>query len=87
MYTKIPSKHGFRYMKDNRFIAKDKIPEEELAKLEEPVNEKRCIFCGMGTNMCRTVDSKIVYVCEQHYYDTTIGQIAQQLREKGMVNG
>src|SRR4051812_25713924 len=83
---------GKRYFKDGRFVKQDKIPLDVLSRLEpgkdvpdatealDPTT-KLCVFCGMGTNINRMVNGQIVYLCEQHYYDSNIGQIAQRVRE------
>ena len=85
---------GTRYMKDGKFIAKDKVPEDVRIKLdrgelnvpveEAPpvVREKECIFCGAHTNLTRMVNLQTVALCEEHYYSETIGKVAQKLNER-----
>lgn len=79
-------------MLDGKFIGKDKIPPEEIERMEEAtksreIESKACIFCGMHSNLQRSVNGKVVALCEQHFYSTNIGQVAQQIREKETVNG
>ncbi len=49
--------------------------------------DKSCIFCGQPTNIERLVNLQRVYICEEHYHTTNIGQIAQKIREKDLVTG
>lgn len=90
----VGNRGGLRYMKDKRFIAKGKIPTDLLIEVNANVGKdvydaaskllfgiKECLFCGIGCKMTRSVNGEIVYMCDQHYYDTNIGQIAQKIRE------
>lgn len=75
------------------FIAKKNIPANIFRELEagkEAVddegmqlegNVKECIFCGQVCKWSRIVNMQTIYLCEEHYYDKTIGQIAQRMRE------
>ena len=49
---------------------------------EQPVIDKSCLFCGVYSNWQRLVSGQLVYVCEQHYHEKTIGKVAQKLRER-----
>lgn len=83
------------YQKDGRTVKSDTVPPEVVAGLEHtnplddtnipeapiPVVDKSCVFCGMGSRMTRLVNMQTVYICDQHYYDKTIGKIAERLRE------
>lgn len=84
-YKVIKMKNGFRYTKDKKFISVKDVPGDILDKLraeETPaVVEKSCIFCRAFSNLKRTVNLQTVALCEEHFYSTNIGQIAQQLRE------
>lgn len=93
-YTTIPGPKGtVRYKKDARFVAKKDIPADILIKLGvgmTDINEvdqeaiepdvHKCIFCGMATNQFRLFNSEPVYVCTDDYYDKSMGQLAQKVR-------
>ena len=90
-YTRYEIKgKGFRYRKNGKLITKDDVPVEEIKRLEdeefpaEPVQvtDKSCLFCGAYSNWQRLVNGQSVYVCEEHYYNETIGKVAQKLRER-----
>jgi hypothetical protein len=81
------------YIKDRRFIKKAYVPgnimklletqdevDDENLKLEAPLKE--CIACGMGAKMYRLIANQPVYVCDGHYQELTLGQVAQVLRER-----
>ena|SRR3990167_9516847 len=98
MYKIIKSKYGNRYMKDSRFISKDKIPADILIKLDrgeinQPLEEekqkpvdKKCIFCGVESNWTRPINGQAIYICQEHYYSETVGKIVETLREKEKIN-
>lgn len=92
MYTVVAGPKGStRYKKDNHFIKRADIPADILIKLEVGmvnIDEKpqepevtKCIFCGMATKGYRLLNQKPVYVCMNDYYDKTMGQIAQKVRQ------
>lgn len=57
------------------------IDDAEVKVVEAPL--KLCIFCKQPTKLTRFVNLQTVYLCEEHYHDKTIGQVAQQIRENG----
>lgn len=86
-----------RYIKDKRFIAKANIPQDILDRLElgkdtpdiaESLNPaaRICLFCGMGSKIPRLIHGKTVYLCEMHYHEKNMGQIAQRVRELSATN-
>lgn len=93
-YTVIQGSHGPRYMKDSRFVKKADIPADILIKLDVGMKEVMpeteakepkthlCVFCGMGTKQYRLLNQKAIYVCENDYYNKTIGQVAQEVRRQ-----
>ena len=87
MYKIVEGAKGKRYMKDGRFIKASDVPEEELKRLELNIpdtiegDNKKCIFCGMYSNLPRTVNGRTIYLCNEHFYSETIGKIAQKIRE------
>lgn len=84
---------SIRYMKDKKFTSKSSIPANVLRQLK-PNNEvddegmdleaplKECIFCQAPTKMYRFINLQTIYICEEHYYDKTTGQIVQQLNKE-----
>lgn len=86
LYKKVKGPHNnVRYSKNGIFISKDKIPISVLEELTRTnvvdVPIKECVFCGVGCKFTRLVNLQTVYLCDEHYYSKTIGQIAQQIRE------
>lgn len=91
MYTAVAGPKGsVRYKKDNRFVKKIDIPADILIQLgvgmtnidETPKEQEltNCIFCGMFTKGYRLLNLKPVYLCTEHYYEKTLGEVAQQVR-------
>lgn len=83
IYKKVTGRAGNRYLADNRFISRDKIPVDILVKLDKTSEVKfdGCIFCGGEATHKRVVNEVSVALCNDDYYSRTIGRIAQQLRE------
>lgn len=52
----------------------------EEARLAPPP-EKECIYDGTEAKLSRSVNGEMVYLCDEHYYSKSLGQVAQQLRE------
>jgi hypothetical protein len=79
----VEGKAGIRYMRDGKFISKDKVTTEELNELYEQTkpDPKACLFCGKHSKLTRFVNMQTLFLCEEHYHDKNIGQIAQKLRE------
>jgi len=84
-----------RYMKDGKMISKNSIPQDILIKLEVGMNDvsnieveniHKCIFCGQVTKQYRLLDQQAIYICQDDYYDKTMGQIAKQVKQKELVN-
>lgn len=79
------------YRKDGRIQKSDTVPGNIVALLEtqDEVDDtnlqheaplKKCIFCGMGTKMYRQANGQSLAVCENHYHNSTLGQLVQQAR-------
>ena len=87
-YTVKLNKHNnnLMYFKDGKLISKKNIPANELEKLEVAEGPKPktrvCLFCGSPARYVRVVNLQIVDLCEKHYYDKNVGQIAQELNRK-----
>lgn len=92
-YTlKISKKGRDMYYKDNKLCSKDSIPPVVLGNLQPgipyeyviegpKVNDKKCIFCGMHSNLTRMVNGEVVALCEEHFYSESLGRVAQKVRE------
>lgn len=83
------------YYKDKQFVRINDIPANifKLLDTEKEIDDstikvleagwRGCVFCeGQGIRH-RLVNLQTVYLCDMHYYSTTIGQIAEQLRGEG----
>lgn len=93
IYTKVTGLHGKTvYKKDHhKFIKTADIPGNVMLLLED-VDEvddenmqltaplKKCVFCEAPTKLYRVVNSQSIAVCEEHYHNRTLGQLAQQVR-------
>lgn len=55
----------------------DEVDDTEL-KLEKPLN--KCVFCGMFTRLSRQANGQSIDICEEHYHNSTLGQLVQQVR-------
>lgn len=46
------------------------------------VPDKNCLFCGEpNCKLTRLLNTEIIYLCDEHYYSKSLGQIAQHIRE------
>lgn len=82
------------YRRDKCWIKKDKIPgnilpllkvggppiSDDNLKIESPLHP--CVFCKAFTKTSRFINLQTIYICEEHYYSKTTGQIIQQVREQ-----
>jgi hypothetical protein len=47
---------------------------------EEPTkSDRKCVFCGEHSKYYRLVNNRSVYICNEHYYSKSLGQVAQKL--------
>lgn len=93
VYTKEIGPNGnTAYRKDKRFVAKSNIPAAvfEALRVRNEVDDvevnsgakyRECIFCDEHSKNQRMVNGLTVYLCNDHYYDKNIGQVAEQLRK------
>ena len=83
MGYKVKTLEGGRQMffSDGHLISKKDIPEDILLALtgQDGKDGKACIFCGHKATQSRFVNLQTVDLCDKHYYDTSIGEIAQRL--------
>ena len=75
-----------RYMLNGRMVKATSIPEDVMIRLHETPLEKAsdrlCIFCGAPSKYSRLVNLQSVYICNEHYYSKTLGQVAEQDRKQ-----
>lgn len=91
IYKKIDSKNGIRYYRAGKLFSVNNIPMNILEILQTqseyddtpiPVKVKRtCIFCGTETNWGRMVNNEFIDLCKDHYYNVSLGKLAQKQRE------
>lgn len=90
-YTKKNGPRGrFLYFKDGKMISVKDIPEDivDVLPLGGEYVEKevvaptirKCLFCERDASESRFVNLRTIDLCEEHYYDTTIGEISQKLQ-------
>lgn len=82
MYRKITGKTGVKYWKDGKFIKKTDIPASVFQNLQtnpEYDDSKECIFCGQPGTKIRQLNLMIVNLCDIHYFEKRLGQIAEHL--------
>jgi hypothetical protein len=98
VYKMFKKPHGVGYVKDGKIIKNSEVPElikKHLSPGESfddatqdlPADAKRCVFCDEITKMSRLINTQTIYICEPHYYDKTIGQVAAQVRLKRQEGG
>lgn len=65
----------------------DEPEEEDKSSLSQPLPEfpRKCVFCGKDGTHTRPFQTRSVYLCEGHYLTTTLGEVAQAVKEKGLV--
>lgn len=90
-YRKVMVRGTPRYLgPNNKFVKAENVPEAVLIRLRQEefvdttpvVVDKSCIFCGRGDcRQTRLVNTQTIYLCEEDYYDKTIGKVAQKLKE------
>lgn len=67
----------------------DTVPEpvtETVTQEIQPEVDKSCIFCGQHSTSSRFINLQTIFICEEHYYTTNVGQIAQKMRERETAN-
>lgn len=58
----------------------DEQPIPKPILLEEPPQEKTCLFCGAFGKYPKFVHMQTVYICEEHK-DNTVGSIGAKIKE------
>ena len=96
-YKKAIRKYGVGYTKNNVFVKGDRVPEEVKERLEyapemeydDKPERRRCLFCEAPQSHLRVYNDgsgpTMIDLCEYHYLNKNLGQIAQQLRESQVV--
>lgn len=93
-YARIPFKNangdeGYRYTKNGLMTKESRIPHDVMEKFEyAPAIEyddmpeaRRCIACDAPQSRTRYLNAESIELCEYHYQNMRLGQIAQQVRE------
>lgn len=92
VYKRYPGLNGsWLYRRDGRICKTIEVPVNvvELLKTQEEVDDeglpespglRPCIFCGEHSKLQRMLNSQTVYLCNEHYYSKTIGQVAEKIR-------
>jgi len=91
-YQRIPYKskegvEGFRYLKNNKLTKESRIPHEVSEKFkfvdtieyDDAPELRRCLFCDAPQSRQRYLNGQTVELCEWHYQNMRLGQIAQQV--------
>ena len=76
-------------MRDGKLVKTADVPEDVIEKLKDHASvqesheivDKSCLFCGVQSKYGRLVNLKTIYLCEEHYYDKSIGQIVQKINQ------
>lgn len=95
MYEYKITKNQVVWYKDGKRVTRKEVPlreklrakkEIERTDIGAPIEEsplKKCIICESFPNFTRFYNGKIVEVCEDCYYNKTLGQIAEAIRKRG----
>lgn len=79
---------GYRYLKNNKFTNESRIPPEVMEKFEftsdvdydDTPERRRCLFCDAPQSRQRYFNGVSIDLCNYHYQNKRLGQIAQQVR-------
>lgn len=88
-YKNAANDTGFRYLKNTKLTKESRIPHEVMEKFQytsdveydEDPHKRRCIACDAPQSRQRYLNQKSVDLCEWHYQNMRLGQIAQVIRE------
>lgn len=81
---------GFGYKADGKIVSFKRIPHDvtirfdygaESVEYDDKPDHARCLFCDAYREHIRIFQGVSVALCDFHYYDKNIGQIAAQLRK------
>ena len=102
-YARIPTKNaqgaeGFRYTKDGKMTKESRIPHEVMEKFQfapetlydDMPERRRCLACEAPQSRQRYLNGETVELCEYHYQNMRLGQIAalvRLLKEEEIKNG
>lgn len=88
-YKKIKTKKGLvRWLKDGRFVSPKDVPEEIKSFSISEKKPVKCLFCNQKGDKIRslfmpqTKERKEVKLCEDHYYEKSLGKILEQIRKE-----
>lgn len=72
-------KAGDKWFLKNQFVSADSVPEGE-----KKLFRGECLFCLEKGSHTRLLKQRLLLVCNEHYFQTTLGKVAQQARELGL---
>jgi hypothetical protein len=83
----------YRDKTKNVFVSTKTIPANvmELLRYRDEVDDtdlpsapafRKCIYCDSHSKYERFINLQTVYLCDEHYYSKSIGQVAQQLNKE-----
>lgn len=78
-YRIITNSKGDRWMKDGKFVSKD-----DVSEAVKKLFRKECFLCDQIGNHKRLLNGQQLPLCDEHYYQTTLGRLAQASRELGL---
>lgn len=94
IYTKVQRRYDVGYIRDGLFVKGSRVPQEVKERLEitdhmdydDKPERRRCLFCEAPQTRVRALNvgsgPLMVDLCEYHYYNRNIGQLAQEIREQ-----
>lgn len=68
-----------RWMVDGKFTAP-----ENIAEGEKRIYFNQCFLCGNPGMHKRLLNSRQLPLCDEHYFQVTLGRLAQAARELGL---
>lgn len=93
IYKRIPYNNaagdtGFRYTKNSLITKESRVPHEVIDKFaftpeveyDDMPERRRCLFCDAPQNKQRYLNGSLVDLCEWHYQNARLGQIAAQVK-------
>lgn len=78
-YRPIANSKGDRWMKDGKFFPADDVPEGIKKQFR-----KECFLCDQEGTHKRLLNGALYPLCDDHYHVTTLGRLAQAVRELGL---
>ena len=77
---KVPQEELVKLHREHEVETVDATVDETDMVDSEPL-ENDCLMCGETATRTRFVNLQLVHVCEEHYFNCTLGQLVIKLRE------